>query len=205
MADKENKVKYNLKNAHYAVITVGEDGAVKYGTLVPMPGSVSLSLDANGEPENFYADGGVYYVINNNTGYEGDLELALIPESFRTDILKEELDEKGVLIENSEVELGTFALLFEFDGDQKHIRHVMYNCSASRPGIEGKTNEDKKEVQTEKLTINAVPLPNGMVKAKTGNTTDATTYADWYKAVYMPTVTNTVETQSAKIAKAVKE
>ena len=67
MADKENKVKYNLKNAHYAVITVGEDGAVKYGTPVPMPGSVSLSLDANGEPENFYADGGVYYVINNNT------------------------------------------------------------------------------------------------------------------------------------------
>ena len=205
MADKENKVKYNLKNAHYAVITVGEDGAVKYGTPVPMPGSVSLSLDANGEPENFYADGGVYYVINNNTGYEGDLELALIPESFRTDILKEELDEKGVLIENSEVELGTFALLFEFDGDQKHIRHVMYNCSASRPGIEGKTNEDKKEVQTEKLTINAVPLPNGMVKAKTGNTTDATTYADWYKAVYMPPVASAVETQSAKIAKAVKE
>lgn len=205
MADKENKVKYNLKNAHYAVITVGEDGAVKYGTPVPMPGSVSLSLDANGEPENFYADGGVYYVINNNTGYEGDLELALIPESFRTDILKEELDEKGVLIENSEVELGTFALLFEFDGDQKHIRHVMYNCSASRPGIEGKTNEDKKEVQTEKLTINAVPLPNGMVKAKTGNTTDATTYADWYKAVYMPPVASAVETQSAKITKAVKE
>lgn len=205
MDDKPNKVKYNLKNAHYAVITVGEDGAVKYGTPVPMPGSVSLSLDANGEPENFYADGGVYYVINNNTGYEGDLELALIPESFRTDILKEELDEKGVLIENSEVELGTFALLFEFDGDQKHIRHVMYNCSASRPGIEGKTNEDKKEVQTEKLTINAVPLPNGMVKAKTGNTTDATTYADWYKAVYMPPVANTVETQSVKATKAVKE
>ena len=205
MADKPNKVKYNLKNTHYAVITTGEDGAVKFGTPVPMPGSVSLSLDANGEPENFYADGGVYYVINNNTGYEGDLELALIPESFRTDILKEELDEKGVLIENSEVELGTFALLFEFDGDQKHIRHVMYNCSASRPGIEGKTNEDKKEVQTEKLTINAVPLPNGMVKAKTGNTTDATTYADWYKAVYMPTVASAVETQSAKIAKAVKE
>lgn len=205
MADKPNKVKYNLKNTHYAVITTGEDGAVKFGTPVPMPGSVSLSLDANGEPENFYADGGVYYVINNNTGYEGDLELALIPESFRTDILKEELDEKGVLIENSEVELGTFALLFEFDGDQKHIRHVMYNCSASRPGIEGKTNEDKKEVQTEKLTINAVPLPNGMVKAKTGNITDATTYADWYKAVYMPPVASTVETQSVKATKAVKE
>ena len=88
MSDKNNKVKYNLKNAHYALLTVGEDGAVSYAAPVPLPGSVSLSLDANGEPENFYADGIAYYVINNNMGYDGDLELALIPESFRTDVLR---------------------------------------------------------------------------------------------------------------------
>lgn len=186
MAEKNNKVKYNLKNAHYALLTIGEDGAVTYGTPVPMPGSVSLSLDANGEPENFYADGIVYYVINNNMGYDGDLELALIPEGFRTDVLKETLDSKGVLIENSDAELAQFALLFEFDGDVKHIRHVLYNCSASRPGIEGKTNEDSKEVQTETLTIKATPLSDGKVKAKTGDTTDAKVYADWYKTVYLP-------------------
>ena len=183
MSTKNNKVKYNLKNAHYALLTIGEDVTVTYATPVPMPGSVSISLDANGEPENFYADGIAYYVINNNMGYEGDLELAMIPESFRTDALKEMLDDNGVLIENSEVEMAAFALLFEFD------RHVMYNCTASRPGIEGKTNEDSKEVQTETLTIAALPLPSGMVKAKTGNTTDATVYADWYKSVYMPTIT----------------
>lgn len=192
MADKNNKVKYNLKNAHYALLTVAEDGSVTYGTPVSLPGSVSLSLDANGEPENFYADGIAYYIINNNMGYEGDLELALIPESFRTDVLNEKLDSKGVLIENSEVELASFALLFEFDGDQKHIRHVMYNCSASRPGIEGKTNEDSKEVQTETLTIKSTPLSSGLVKAKTGNTTDETTYNNWYKDVYIPTDTSEV-------------
>ena len=59
----------------------------------------------------------------------------------------------GVLIENAQVELESFALLFEFDSDQRHIRHVLYNCAASRPGIEGKTNEDTREVQTETLTI----------------------------------------------------
>lgn len=159
---------------------------MSYATPVPLPGSVSLSLDANGEPENFYADGIAYYVINNNMGYDGDLELALIPESFRTDVLREKLDAKGVLIENSDAELALFALLFEFDGDVRHIRHVMYNCSASRPKIEGKTNEEKKEVQTETLTIKATPLSDGKVKAKTGDTTDAAVYADWYKSVYLP-------------------
>ncbi len=207
MAEKKNKVKYNLKNAHYALMTVGEDGSVTYAKPVPMPGSVSLSLDANGEPENFYADGVAYYVINNNMGYDGDLELALIPESFRTDVLKETLDEKGVLIENSDVEMAGFALLFEFDGDQKHIRHVMYNCSASRPGIEGKTNEDSKEVQTETLTIKATPLADGRVKAKTGDTTDATVYAEWYKSVYLPTTeaASVTPQANAKTEKAVKE
>jgi len=184
--NKKNKVKYNLKNTHYAMLNISEDGAVSYGTPVPMPGSVSISLDANGEPENFYADGTAYYVINNNMGYDGDLELAMIPESFRKDALREELDSKGVLIENASAELAAFALLFEFDGDQRHIRHVLYNCSTSRPGIEGKTNEESREVQTETLTVKATPLADGMVKAKTGDTTDETVYNDWYKAVYMP-------------------
>ena len=197
----DNKVKYNLKNAHYALLTFDADGAPVFGTPVPMPGSVSISLDANGEPENFYADGIAYYVINNNMGYDGDLELALIPESFRTDILREELDSKGVLVENSNSELGAFALLFEFDGDQKHIRHILYNCSASRPSIEGKTNEESKEVQTETITIKATPLPDGIIKAKTGNSTDSATYAAWYSSVYIPVQTIKVTPPALALAK----
>ncbi len=181
-----NKVKYNLKNAHYAMLHIAQDGTVSYDTPVPIPGAVSIGLDANGEPENFYADGIAYYVINNNMGYDGDLELAMIPESFRVDALNEKLDDNNVLIENANTELNSFALLFEFDGDVKHIRHVLYNCSASRPGIEGKTNEESREVQTETLAIKATPLASGVVKAKTGNTTNSTVYQNWYQSVYMP-------------------
>lgn len=187
----KNKVKYNLKNAHYAMLTVDEEGTVSYASPVALPGAVSISLDANGEPENFYADGVAYYVINNNMGYDGDLELAMIPEDFRVSALNETLDDKKVLIENANTELNPFALLFEFDGDVKHIRHVLYNCSASRPGIEGKTNEENREVQTETLSIKATPLASGVVKAKTGDSTDAAVYADWYRAVYMPSIAET--------------
>ena len=84
MSEKNNKVKYNLKNANYALLIIAEDCTVSYGDPKSIPGSVSISLDANGEPENFYADGIAYYVINNNMGYECGLELALIPEDFRT-------------------------------------------------------------------------------------------------------------------------
>lgn len=203
---KKNKVKFNICNVHYALQTIGDNGDVSFGTPVP----VSLSLDANGEPSNFYADGYAYYTISNNMGYEGDLELAMIPESFRTDVLKETLDTNKVLVENANVETANFALLFEFDGDVKKIRHVLYNCAASRPSIESQTNEDEIEVQTETLSVKATPLASGYVKAKTGDDTTEKTYADWYKAVYLPAAAaeaaSDVSEQSTKTtAKAVKE
>lgn len=185
MAGK-NKVKFNICNVHYAPLTQNASGEYSWDTPVPMPGAVSLSLDPQGGPESFYADGIEYYVINNNQGYDGDLELAMIPESFRTDILMEKADNNNVLVENSNSETGKFALLFQFDGDAKGVRHVFYNCSAARPNIEGKTTEDGREVQTETITIKARPLASGYVKAKTGDNTKATVFNNWYKNVYLP-------------------
>ena len=189
MPNKKNKVKFNICSVHYALITVDDDGDVTFGTPVAMPGAVSLSLEPNGEPSNFYADGYAYYTISNNMGYEGDLELAMVPESFRTDVLKESLDDNSVLVESANVETANFALLFEFDGDVKKIRHVLYNCSAARPNIESTTNEEEIEVQTETLAITAAPLANGYVKARTGDSTTDTVYTGWYTSVYMPAVT----------------
>ena len=121
MSNTSNKVKFGLKNCHYAIATLAADGTVTFGTPVAMPGAVSLSLDAEGDNDPFYADDSVYYMVSNNNGYSGDFELALIPESFLTDVMHETEDANGVIVENKDVEPEHFALLFEFSGDQRKI------------------------------------------------------------------------------------
>ena len=98
----------------------------------------------------------------------------------------DEEDGNGVLAENANNSFERFALLFEFTGDAKAIRHVLYCCSASRPSLEGETAEDEKEVQTETLSLMASALANGFVKAKTSANTDKSVYDAWYDAVYEP-------------------
>lgn len=198
----KNKVKFGLNKVHYAKITgYAEDGTPTYATPVRLPGAVSLSIDANGENEPFYADNCVYYMYNNNSGYEGDLEIALVTTEFATDILGEILDSKGVLVERNDTETAEFALFFEFEGDKNKIRHIFYRCSVARPATESATTEDSKEVKTESLTLTASALENGLVKSKSCEETDKTVYDNWYKSVYMPDLTDTASVHATAPAK----
>lgn len=187
MPIKSNKVKFGLSNIHYALMSVGEDGTITYGTPKPIPGAVNLNLPPQGDTTQFYAENVAYYVSVANNGYQGDLEVAIIPESFAVDVLKERLDATDkVLVEDASVEPVPFALLFEFKGDQHAIRHVLYNCTASRPTVSGATTTNTKEPTTASLSLTAAPLADGKVKAKTTAETTEQTYNGWYGAVWLP-------------------
>lgn len=194
-----NKVKYGLKNAHYALVTetVATDGTVSttYGTVKALAGAVSISLDSNSTKNVFRADNEDYYVSYGEGGYEGDFEVARVNEEFMKDVLGYKEDDDGILVESSENFKVTqyFALLFEFDGDQKATKHCLYKCSASRPSIASETTGENGAVEpkTETLTITAVPRADAdkYIHIQTQDSTDDTVVSSWYSTVPVPTFT----------------
>lgn len=181
-----NKVHYGLKNVHYATVTVGTS-SVTYGTPVPWPGAVSLSLSAEGDTNDFYADNVKYFTSIANNGYSGDFESAEMPESFRTDIMGETVAttgaKAGIYYEHADVQPKAFALLFQFEGDANATKHVLYNCKMARPDIESSTTEDGIEVKTISGEITASPRAfDEIVKASCASTA-STAYANWFTTV----------------------
>lgn len=194
-SNKKNKVKFNIKNIHIAKRIVVEGEPTKYDTPFAMPGGVSISLEPQGEINKFYADGVVYYQSSSNAGYEGDLEVAKVIDQFRTEILKEVLDNNKVLFEEVDAVSEAFALGFDIDGDQRTERFWFFNCVATRSTEESSTTEDTKEPTTETITISAAPDENGYVRARTTAETPDNVYADWYKSVYTKSDTQQVDGQ----------
>ena len=77
-----NKVKFGLKNVHYAMITetVSTDGTgaiiSSYGDLKALAGAVNLTLSSSAEKSVFRADDSDYFVSWGQGGYDGSLEVA---------------------------------------------------------------------------------------------------------------------------------
>ena len=187
-----NKVKYGLQNVYYAVATIdAANHTATYGTPVAIPGAVSLSLTAEGDQTKFRADNIDYWIGTANNGYSGDLEIALIPKSFKTAILGMQ-ESGGALVETVDANAVPFALLFQFEGDANATRHVLYNCTAARPQISGQTTQETIEPQTETLSLTASSIYNTtlqkeIVKASVENDTEgATVYAGWTGEVWQP-------------------
>ena len=185
----ENKVVYGLKNVHYSKMSIDETGKVIYAKPVAIKGAVEISLESKAELVSFEADNEVYYSAPGTSSYEGTLTLAKVPDAFLVDVLGEVLDATdGVQTEIDGAKTSNFALMFQFEGDNSGVRHLFYNCSASRPSVASKTG---KEIGTTELAFTASAKPaetvndKAVVKTKTTANTTTAIYNSWFSAVYV--------------------
>lgn len=184
MAATENKVQFNLKKVHYAVMNTG-GSTPTWATPVPVPGAVNISLKAQGKLNKFYADGMVYYQSSSNAGYEGDLEMARFIDKMLQDVWGYISDATSkVMIETVNAEPKSFALLFQIDGDAGNDLYCLYNCTGTRPGIAAATSTETKEPQTQTSTISVAPLENGYVFARTTAETSEDVRNSWFTKVW---------------------
>lgn len=185
-----NKVKFGLKEVHIAKITYGTDGngkpTITYGTPFAIPGAVNLTLDPAGENADFYADNTKYFNAYSNQGYTGSLEMALINNQFKVDILGQTYDNNGAFVENKDDTVADFALGFTIDGDAANKRHWLYCVSAQRPSESSQTLETTKTPVTETLNITAsARITDGAVKVSMERTeANKTTYGNFFNTVY---------------------
>lgn len=183
-----NKVKYGIKNVHYAVVTETTDaqtGAITstYTTPKAWKGAVSITLDPSGESSPFYADDSVFYDVPVNNGYTGTLEIADVPEDVETDVFGYTKDAtSGIVVEKSTSTRKYIALLFELQGDEENRRLCFYRCAIQRPSVASSTTTETVEVGTDSLAITVSPRPDDNVIKARAYESDAA-YANWYTAV----------------------
>ena len=191
-----NKVKFGLKNVHYAIATETTTLGVTtttYGTPAAFPGAVSLEVNpSSSDATVFRADDSDYYIVSGSEqGFDGSFECANIPESFETDVLGATTDDNGVIVEFASDEIKYVALMFEINGDASARRYLVPKVKFAKPGISAETTgENGNEPKTTTLDFTASPRPDdGLARVHTGDNTDSTTYNGWFTTVYTPKIT----------------
>lgn len=183
------KVQLGLKNIHVTMLTEGVD-SITFGETKKWPGAVNVTLEWSGENNPWYADDGVYYLGESTEGLQIEVENALVPEWFFTDIFGGKKDDDGNIVEQVGDKAKPFSLAFEFTTDEKAIKHRLFYCMASKPSEEGSTKADKVEPKTAKMKITGYPLPGtNFVRTRTSETTTPEAYEAFYTTPKIPVFT----------------
>ena len=168
MSDK-NVVNWGLAASYWFKITKDANGKDTYQTPILFAGNRQVNFTAVGDMISVYADGTVILVGKQNSGYTGTIESTFLDDDFMKYALSETVDTNNVQYETQDPEINRFGLLWEWLGDKKRVRHVMYNITANRPDVSATTAGDggSKNAQYRMLNLVAIPRADGIVKANT--------------------------------------
>ena len=148
-----NKVEFGISNLHVATYTVDDSNVVTIGTPYHQKGAVSFSPEENTEQNTFYADNIAYWSGYFGGTLEGDLEVAMFDDAFKTQFLGYVTLSNGGLANVKNATKPNVAIFFEVEGDSEKRRVALYNCTLGAIKREYNTIEENKEPATETLSV----------------------------------------------------
>ena len=123
-----NKVEFGISQLHVGTYTV-EQGTVTLGTPYHQAGAVSFSPEENSEQNTFYADNIAYWSGYSGGTIEGDLEVAMFDDEFKTQFLGYKALTDGGLANVKNATKPNVYVAFQVEGDAESRRVILYNCS----------------------------------------------------------------------------
>lgn len=151
-----NKVEYGISQLHICTYTVGENNAVTLGTPYHQRGAISFSAETNQEQNNFYADNVTYWSGYSGESIEGDLEVAMFDDAFKTQFLGYRTLTNGGLANVKNAIKPSVAIFFQVEGDSESRRVALYNCALGAISREYSTVEENIEPTTETIPVTVV-------------------------------------------------
>ena len=151
-----NKVEFGISQLHVGTYTVDDQGAATLGTPYHQKGAVSFSPEENSEQNTFYADNIAYWSGYSGGSIEGDLEVAMFDDSYKTQFLGYATLTNGGIATVKNATKPNVYIAFQVEGDAESRRVILYNCSLGAIKREYNTIEENKEPATETLGVTCV-------------------------------------------------
>ena len=148
-----NKVEFGISQLHVGTYTVDGQGVVTLGTPYHQAGAVSFSPEEQSEKSEFYADNIVYWAGYSGGSFEGDLEVAMFDDAFKTQFLGFVTLTNGGLANVKNAVKPNVYIAFQVEGDAESRRVIFYNCTLGAIKREFNTIEENKEPTTETLGV----------------------------------------------------
>lgn len=151
-----SKVQFGISELHvgtYTETTTTQGTTVTLGTPYHQKGAVSFSPEVESNQNDFYADNIVYWSGYSGGKIEGDLEVAMFDDTFKTQFLGYKTLTSGGLANVKNPTKPNVYIAFQTETDGTPIRVILYNCALGNISRTYETIGEQKEPKTATLPV----------------------------------------------------
>ena len=187
------KVQFGISELHigtYTETTTTQGTTVTLGTPYHQKGAVSFSPEVESNQNDFYADNIVYWSGYSGGKIEGDLEVAMFDDAFKTQFLGYKTLTSGGLANVKNPTKPNVYIAFQTETDGTPIRVILYNCALGNISRTYGTIGEQKEPKTATLPVTCTGDNTTGVTMATFKQGD-TGYATLFTTPTAPTIATT--------------